>query len=184
MTTRTWLTRSADPLGRPILCLAVLLGALVGCENPNEAFSGRWGPVVSPESFEGSAVDLDWGQVWPQLHLGHYGQEVAGIVTFHKTELATDRASECPCAFVEHSSLNLDSQTLVVTTRCPEASFDWDLAITRDEGDGIFLKGWLTIHDIDRNSKHTGKSDKHTIRLERLADEVNAHDPSCEASPP
>ena len=176
MTTRTWLARSADTVGRGVLCLVVLLGSQGACENPNEVFSGRWGPVNEKGSVDESTLDLGAGTVWPQLHLGHYGQEVAGIVTFHNTSLVTDRALDCPCSFVEHRHLNLDAQTLVFTTRCDEFALDWDLAITRDDLGGTFLEG--TVYGVD------GTSELHTLRLERLADEVNPHDPKCDADSP
>jgi hypothetical protein len=176
MTTRTWLARSADTVGRGVLCLVVLLGSQGACENPNEVFSGEWGPVNETESGDESSLDLGAGLVWPQLHLGHYGQEVAGIVTFHNTPLATAPALECPCAFVEHHRLNLDAQTLVFTTRCDDLALDWVLEITRDDLDRVFLKG--TVHGGD------GSSGPQNVRLERLADEVDPHDPDCDADPP
>jgi hypothetical protein len=176
MTTRTWLDRSADAVGRGVLCLVVLLGSQGACENPNEVFSGRWGPVNETGSVDESTLDLGADPVWPQLHLGHYGQEVAGIVTFHNTSLVTDRALECNCAFVEHRHLNLDAQTLVFTTGCDEFALDWDLDITRDDLDRVFLKG--TVHGVD------GNSGLQELRLERLADEVDPHNPSCDADPP
>jgi len=174
--------RSSSPVGiaagrRWAFVLLVSTWAWVGgCENPNEVFSGRWGPPISPESGTSSAIDLGEGLVWPQLHLGHYGQEVAGVVTFHTTELVTSTTSSCSCAFVEHRHLNLDAQTLVFTTHCSSVGMDWDLAITRDVDGQAFLEG--TVHRLD------DPDTAQPLRLERLVDSVDPFDPFCEEGAP
>ena len=76
----------------PVVALLVCLA--LGCENPNEAFSGLWGPSESIDPAD-SSIDLGAGPVWPQLHLGHYGLEGAGVATFHPTELVTGPTSTC-----------------------------------------------------------------------------------------
>ena len=119
------------------LRVAVLLAWFaMGCENPNEAFSGRWGPSESINAAE-SSIDLGAGDVWPQLHLGHYGLEVAGVVTFHPSDLVAGTSTDCACSFVQHRHLNLDAQTLVFTTDCRGETADWALAITRNEDDQV-----------------------------------------------
>lgn len=151
--------------------LALLVCVIWGCENPNEAFNGRWGPSESGEA-AGSSVDLGSGAVWPQLHLGHYGQEVAGVATFHSTELVTGRTSPCACSFVQHRHLNLDAQTLVFTTHCGTESADWALAITREEADRVFLEGTVERTDASGSVQE--------IRLERTLDSVDPFSPFCE----
>ena len=164
-----------DHLGGWIRVAALLLVVVAGCENPNEAFSGRWGPseAIAPEA---ASIDLGSGPVWPQLHLGHYGLEVAGVATFHSSELATGMASACQCAFVEHRHLNLDAQTLVFTTQCDGQTVDWALAIARDDDDGVFLEG-----TVERTG---GAEPPQEIRLERTLDSVDPFSPFCEEQQP
>ena len=150
-----------------LLCVCLVLG----CDNPNEAFNGRWGPSETGDSSE-SSIDLGSGPVWPQLHLGHYGLEVAGVVTFHPSELVTGTAPECACSLVQHRHLNLDAQTLVFTTECGDDSADWALAITKNEDDQVFLEG--TVERTD------GSMALQEVRLERSLESVDAFDPFCE----
>ena len=153
-----------------IRAVALVVCLTCGCENPNEAFSGRWGPSETGGSQDAS-IDLGSGPVWPQLHLGHYGLEVAGVVTFHASDLVTGPAQECACSFVQHRHLNLEAQTLVFTTRCGEDTADWALAITRNE-DQIFLEGTVERTDASMPVQE--------IRLERSLESVDAFDPFCE----
>ena len=150
-----------------LLCVCLVLG----CENPNEAFNGRWGPPETGDT-SGASIDLGSGLVWPQLHLGHYGLEVAGVVTFHPSELVTGTAPECACSFVQHRHLNLDAQTLVFTTQCGDDSADWALAITRNEAEQVFLEG--TVERTD------GSIPSQPVRLERSLESVDPFDPFCE----
>jgi len=166
-----------SPLSSVGLAGVLLLGVMAsGCENPNEAFNGRWGPPRGGSEIEAASLDLGAGAVWPQLHLGHYGQEVAGVATFHTSNLVTTRSPDCSCAFVEHQHLDLDAQTLVVTTTCEALSLDWDLAIRSQESGEIFLEGTVTRAD--------GQGEAQAIVLERLVDVVDPFDPFCEMSVP
>ena len=151
--------------------VALLVCLAVGCENPNQAFSGRWGPSESIDPAD-SSIDLGAGPVWPQLHLGHYGLEVAGVATFHPSELVTGPTATCACSLVEHRHLNLDTQALVFTTDCGGEMVDWALAITRDEDDQVFLQG--TVERTD------GTGPPQTLRLERSLESVDPFDPFCE----
>lgn len=151
--------------------LSLLVCVVWGCENPNEAFNGRWGPPETGDAAE-SSIDLGSGPIWPQLHLGHYGQEIAGIVTFHSSDLATGTASDCACSFVEHRHLNLDALTLVFTTQCGGDTADWALAITRDETDQVFLEGTVERTDASGSVQE--------IRLERSLESVDPFSPFCD----
>jgi hypothetical protein len=150
--------------------LALLVCLVCGCENPNEAFNGRWGPPEIGDEEE-SSIDLGLGEMWPQLHLGHYGLEVAGVVTFHTSNLVTGKVSECTCSFVQHHHLNLDAGSLVFTTNCGSATADWALEITRNEDDQVFLEGEVVRTD--------DPLDIQEIRLERSVVFVDPFDPFC-----
>ena len=154
-----------------VRALALLVCVAWGCENPNEAFNGRWGPPETGDAAE-SSIDLGLGPMWPELHLGHYGLEVAGVVTFHTSNLVTGTVPECECSFVQHQHLNLDAGSLVFTTHCGSATADWALAIIRNEDDQVFLEG--TVERTD------GTISIQEIRLERSLVFVDPFDPFCE----
>ena len=161
---------SSSGLARWVRASLACVCLVLGCENPNEAFSGRWGPSETGDASE-SSIDLGSGSVWPQLHLGHYGLEVAGVVTFHPTELVTGMVPECACSLVQHRHLNLDAQTLVFTTQCGDSSVDWALAIVSSGDDQVVLEG--TVERIDASAP------PQTIRLERSLESVDPFDPFC-----
>lgn len=111
---------------------ALALVCLAGCEDPNSVFEGHW---VSNVEYSGTYFN---GR--PELALGHYGQEVAGVVYFKTGQVGTGHVAGCPCGFVGRSSLDLDARRVVFNTVCetpgdePAEPLDWILEIVDDDG--------------------------------------------------
>lgn len=120
--------------------LVALLG-LMGCEDPNSMFSGRW--VSTTETGD----DLLEGV--PELALGHFGLEVAGIVFYHMPGGAI-LASDCPCSYVEHRWIDQDERRLEFSTTCGDeaSALLWRLEIVDDsDRDERLLVGKITPAD-------------------------------------
>lgn len=141
-----------------MLCLAL------GCENPNEIFTGQWN---ADTVYEGAFTG------WPSLSLGHYGLEVAGIATFHVTEAGSGTVEECGCSLIEHRSLDLDARRLIFSTTCAATSLDWDLTMGETD-DGIrFLEG--TVRPVTTGDDPIIEA----VRLLQDDETVDPWDPPC-----
>ena len=123
-----------------LLALATLSG---GCVDTSTIFSGRW------ES-QGAPLDGLLHGV-PVLALGHYQREVAGVAYFMASSATGTRyEAACPCAFVEHNTLDLDLGTVVFETRCDDDAplVRWSLTRVDDGANGeVFLEGTVARSD-------------------------------------
>lgn len=111
-----------------LLCTALALG---GCDNPNTMFHGTWVSTVPPyeDALQGQLEGA------PVLAMGHFGQEVAGVLYFRVDAAGPLLAAECECAFVDHQSIDLDARSVVFSTTCyhgelsPPEPLIWTLAL-------------------------------------------------------
>lgn len=116
--------------------LIALAAVVCACEDPNTIFHGKWVSQLAPyeAALEG---ELDGA---PIVAMGHYGQEVAGIVYFHVDQRGPLLEESCACAYIEHQTLDLDARKVVFSTECAEGAAPdprvliWTLAL---EGSGF-----------------------------------------------
>lgn len=158
---------SASPGPAPLALVAILLGAAAapGCDDPNEVFTGRWESRLPPH--EGLVEGA------PVLALGHFGREVAGVAYFKKLEPGGAAYDEdCPCAFVEHQGIDLDTPRVSFSTECLASGvvLDWDLELVED-GEDRLLEGTVT--------SALGGDVAVAVSLEKTEDFVLAEDKEC-----
>ena len=121
--------------------LAAAFVGLMGCEDPNSMFSGRWASTSETKG------DLLEGV--PELALGHFGLEVAGIV-FYRIPGGALPVSDCPCSYVEHRWIDQDERRMEFSTSCGDVSTSllWRLEIVDDaDSDERHLVGKVTPAD-------------------------------------
>ena len=150
------------------LTLALVAMITVGCEDPNKIFGGTWRSWQLPNRtlYNGS----------PVLMVGHYGQEVAGLIRFHRAPGASALDQECPCGYIERGVANVDTLRVKFTTGCagnPDApKVDWSLYIF-DDADERFLKGEVMASD--------GQGDAEEVELKLDEDSpIRAEDKECD----
>ncbi len=149
---------------RPLLALAftVLLG---GCADTSTMFGGRW--------ISRSVLDSGWIAGRPELAVGHYGPEVTGVAYF--ANAAGVVVGPCPCAFIDHQSVDLDAGTFRATTAlpCDDSVWLWELTLETDEAeDRPLLVGTV--------SKTDGSGDSVDLTLELLDRFIPEDRQACE----
>lgn len=156
---------------RFLLALAVAASAwwsLAGCDNLNEMFTGLWKAtsVDAAGLFEGS----------PELAIGHFGREVAGVAYFKIVQGGSEYVVSCPCAFINHEQLDLGARTVQFATVCDSGlGLDWRLTMS-SEGSRRFLDGEVTRAD--------GGPGRAVVRLERTEDSVRDAEKQCPPATP
>jgi hypothetical protein len=152
--------------------MRILLGAAVGltalwpsvaCEDLNQMFTGLWrASAASP----GGPVEGA-----PELAIGHFGREVAGVAYFKIVAGGSEFVSACPCAFIEHQQLDLGRRTVRFATQCDGGPrLDWRLELSI-EGARRFLDGEVTRADGGPGSAQ--------FRLERAEEFVRDAEKQC-----
>ncbi len=137
--------RRGRALATTVLGVAALtaLWAAPACTDTSTIFSGRW------ESEDAPLSGLVHGV--PVLALGHYQSEIAGVAYFMASSATgTLFDADCPCAFVEHNTLDVDRGTVVFETQCdPDAPLiRWSLTRDEDGATGeVFLEGTIARSD-------------------------------------
>jgi hypothetical protein len=138
-------------------------GLTSGCDDLNEMFTGLWrATAVEAEGlFEGS----------PELAIGHFGREVAGVAYFKIVQGGSEYVASCPCAFINHEQLDLDARTVRFATVCDDGlALDWRLTLSF-EGSRRFLDGEVTRAD--------GGPGRAVVRLERSEESVRDSEKQC-----
>ncbi|MEZ4265180.1 MAG: hypothetical protein R3F39_02290 [Myxococcota bacterium] len=139
-----------------------------GCDELNQMFTGLWRAtsVEADGLFEGS----------PELAIGHFGREVAGVAYFKIVQGGSQYVAECPCAFINHEQLDLDARTVRFSTTCDGSLvLDWRLKLT-SEGARRFLEGEVTRAD--------GGPGTAVVRLERAEESVRDEEKQCPPAAP
>jgi hypothetical protein len=127
----TWCVRSL----RAVMGVGIAL-ALSGCIDASSMFTGRW-------KYEGTAIDQSWLQGAPVLAIGHFGEELTGVVRF-EDNVGIDIDPACPCAFLDHVSLSLSREEFVSTSvGCDGTVLVWDLMLDTG-GQEPVLEGTVT----------------------------------------
>lgn len=102
-------------------------------------FAGRWAST--------DVLQSSWLSGRPELAVGHFGPEVTGVVYF--ANAAGVVTEPCPCAFLDHLSVDLDAERFRVTSElaCDGSVWLWDLSIETDVNDDVFLVGSVETTD-------------------------------------
>lgn len=116
--------------------LIALVSSAASCSDTNRAFTGRWVSAAS--------LDSDWLVGRPELAIGHFGPEVTGVAWFLDEDGIENPI--CPCEFIDHRAVDLDRETLVVsTTFCDGSLWLWRLALEEGDGDEPALVGTVEV---------------------------------------
>jgi hypothetical protein len=115
-------------LSRIVICVFPVLG-LVGCEDPNKMFEGKWESTSQYDAFEGQLRGV------PHLAIGHFGLEVTGVAFFYKALGGSAPETECPCVFIDQQEahrVDLANQELSFSTKCDAIELSETASITLD----------------------------------------------------
>lgn len=95
-------------------------------------FTGRW-QATEP-------LDETWLDGRPELHIGHFGPELTGVVRYFAA-LGVLPQSECECGWLEGDEVDLDHKSFVARgNHCGMPALVWDLELVESDDD-IFLQG-------------------------------------------
>lgn len=132
-----------------------MFGAPVaGCADASDLFTGRWAAT--------SLVTSTWGfpTGLPELAIGHFGNEVAGVAWFLDDNGIPNGPAPCRCSFIDGQTVKPgDGRLIINTTFCDGAIWQWRLQLD-DTSDGPVLRGQVLATD--------GSGDTVDIELERI----------------
>ncbi|MCB9727582.1 MAG: hypothetical protein H6744_02680 [Deltaproteobacteria bacterium] len=139
----------------------------LSCDQVNSMFAGLWRSTLPAASgpFAGA----------PELAIGHYGREIAGVAYFKIVQGGSEYVAECPCAFIENKRVDLDARTVDFATKCDDLQLDWSLTL-REEGTRRLLEGTVTRADGGPGSAE--------VQLERDDEFVRDEDKLCPPASP
>ncbi len=153
--------------------LACGLLATTGCDNPNTMFHGTW--VSTFPAYDGALVGQLEGA--PVLAMGHFGQEVAGVVYFRVDAAGPLLETDCECAFLEHQSIDFDTRSVVFSTSCYHGELSapepliWTLTLV---GEGLDSE-----RELSGTVRRLGDSHEELVQLLQQADFVLDEDKAC-----
>ncbi|MCB9734567.1 MAG: hypothetical protein H6745_18430 [Deltaproteobacteria bacterium] len=135
--------------------VALALGlAGASCADASSLFTGRWAAQTLVTSTWAFPTGL------PELAIGHFGNEVAGVAWFLDENGLASGPESCRCSFVDGQTVKPAQGRLVVnTTFCDGAVWQWRLELD-DSGDAPVLRGQVLATD--------GSGDSVDVELERI----------------
>ncbi len=152
------------------------------CEDPNKMFEGVWRSTT--EAYD----DLDGAMVGaPTLAIGHYGQDLTGLVYYKAALNASAYTETCQCALIEQSStrqpIDFVERRINFTSLCHEytqaepedsevVSLDWTLTM----GDEPELMDRTLVGTVRRSDGEKGEV---TVQFKRVSLLVAEADKQC-----